>query len=139
MKINISMYGDEKQQIADQEVFRAKDFAIQSITIWMRWCGIDKVELTRVRGGISSLSELKWAGHDDTTMPSIAKQFRSYALFYIIKNLMDHFGIHIVEITLEKEELDEQRKYWQYIKDGKNETKMPASKTSETNGKQSTT
>jgi len=138
MRINISMYGDDKKQFEDQEIYRAKDFAIQTITIWMRWCAVDKVELTRIRGGISSLSELKWAGHDNENMPSIAKQFRSYALFYIIKNLMEHFGIHIVEITLEKQELDEQVKYWQYIKDGKNETKIPVS-SNESNGKQSTT
>src|SRR5574343_1385401 len=98
MKVNISLYGDDAQ-IDDKEICSSRDFAIQTITLWLRWCAIDKVELTRTSCGIANLSDLKWAGHLDDAMPSICVQFRSCVLFYIIKTLMHHFGLHIVEIV----------------------------------------
>lgn len=118
MKVNVSLFGDEKKQVQDQELFRTKDFALQTITLWMRLCAVKKAQIDRVRvSEASTLSTMSWKGLDEN-IPDIIKHIRSYILLHIIKTLMDMFGIKIVEIELETTELQEQRKYWDFLVKG---------------------
>ena len=123
MKVNVSLFGDEKKQIQDQELYRSKDFALQTITMWMRLCAVKRVQVDQTRStGVSILSNLSWKGMDEL-IPEIIKQIRSYILLNIIKLLMDIFGVHLVEIELDNNELQEQRKYWGFITKGDDNTK----------------
>ena len=112
------MFGDDQAKIADQELYRMKDFALQTVTVWMRFCGIKKVQLNRTRAsGTSILSELSWKGVDDT-IPDVVKHIRPYALLNVIKLFMDIFGVSLVELELENNEAQEQKKYWEFIVKG---------------------
>ena len=114
----MNLFGDDKQQIQDQELFRAKDFALQTVTVWMRFCGIKKVQLNRTRAsGTSILSELSWKGVDET-IPDVVKHIRPYALLNVIKLFLDMFGVSLVELELENNEAQEQKKYWDFIVKG---------------------
>lgn len=115
MKVNVSMFGDEKQQVTDQELFKAKDFAIQTITLWMRFCSVRRVQLNQVRStGFGYLTELKWQSAGES-IPALVKQLRPYALLNIIKTLMDIFAVFTIEIEPEGKEAEEQKAYWASI------------------------
>jgi len=109
MKVNVLMFGDSNKQINDNELLVAKDFVLQDITLWMRWCGIDSVAITRPRPMLA-ISEMEWHGLD--IVPKFIKELRAYVLTYIIKMLMDVCNISNVNIDLTPEEKKERADYW---------------------------
>lgn len=112
MKVNVTMFGDANKQITDNELLVAKDFILQDITLWMRWCGVDKVSITRPRPGLA-LSSLQWAGEvSSDRLPKFVMDIRPYALLNIIKTLMDICNISMVEIQLSDDEQKERVAYW---------------------------
>lgn len=112
MKVNVTMFGDANKQISDNELLVAKDFILQDITLWLRWCGVDKVVVTRPRPGVN-LSNLQWSGITASEeLPKLVMELRPYILLNVVKMLMDVCNISTVQIDLTPDEIKERANYW---------------------------
>jgi len=112
MKANVVMFGDAEKKV-DNEVAVAKEFILQNIINWMRWAGIDTVELTRPRSNYV-ISNLTWKGQD--IVPKLILELRPVILLNIIKILMDQINVSKLELTLSKDEIADKNEYWDKFK-----------------------
>ena len=112
MKVEVSV----KPNIpSESEVFKMKDAIVQTVTMWMRWLGITKVNAEYPFPEHSGMTRLTWKPIEGMEPPTGLQALRPFMLVNVIQILMERFNIISIEIGLDSKETEELSNYWAYL------------------------
>ena len=117
----ITVTGSQEQTtnapITPPALLRQRDWVFQHIAVWMRNYSMAYVDVKIEPAGVIPVSNVAFQPLDDAHFPASLKIVRT-DIVRMLKLLFERYCISSFRITLTKMELEELRKYWQYLDTG---------------------
>lgn len=126
MRLSITAYGqqqgDKSVPAVPDPVHRMVNPIIQSMAIIMRSFSIATVKLELVQSGMVPVSLISFKPLDDEHIPVTVKDMRPEILRGVLRTVLERFGLSSITISLDDNELNELREYWNYLESGQTQS-----------------